>query len=254
MASDNKQHQKSGQPLTADQMLSLTSSTIPWPLRNHSYFTFTKKYFPSYFNVEHRKQCSAMKASPQNKWETQISVFVQISARKLKLGSLDGIFVYGIQWYCLCGNMWDIEGWDCLLVTTITFDKVNNLSGALHNSENPTHWEITYLPTRQPSGTRNHEAAGWVLPGPRGLPNWELCDLTMGMGSCFHPMTHENGSHWVFWNHAVPTTFLHWFWHWSWDNIYQFICHYNFTTLQWSSGYCEFIVMSIFRTHRTVLG
>ena len=33
-------------------------------------------------------------------------------------------------------------------------------------------------------GSRNHLAWGLMVPGPRRLPHWELCDFSMGMGSC----------------------------------------------------------------------
>ena len=49
-------------------------------------------------------------------------------------------------------------------------------------------------------------------------PNWELCDFSMGMGSCFYPMYHRSEGHWLLGNHTFPNTpFLHRFWHWSWD-------------------------------------
>ena len=52
----------------------------------------------------------------------------------------------------------------------------------------------------------------WLLAfGPGGC--------SVGMASCFHPMTHGNEDHWVFGNHTIPNTpFFKWFWHWSWDD------------------------------------
>ena len=41
--------------------------------------------------------------------------------------------------------------------------------------------------------------AEWSL-GPQQLSRWELGDFSMGMGSCFHPMAHENEGHWVLGN------------------------------------------------------
>ena len=72
---------------------------------------------------------------------------------------------------------------------------------------------------RQLLGLMNHEAASWVVSAARHLPSWELCNLSMAMGSCFYPMTHRNVGHWVMWYCAFSNTpFLHWFLHWSWDN------------------------------------
>ena len=34
-------------------------------------------------------------------------------------------------------------------------------------------------------GTRNHSAWGLMVPGPRWLPRWEVCDFSMSMGSCY---------------------------------------------------------------------
>ena len=61
--------------------------------------------------------------------------------------------------------------------------------------------------------------AKWFL-GPWPLSIWELHDFSMSMGSFVHPMTHRNEGPWLLGNHAFPNTpFLHWFCHWSWDNM-----------------------------------
>ena len=40
----------------------------------------------------------------------------------------------------------------------------------------------------------------WGCMGPWQLRSWELCDFSMGIGSCFYPMTHRNEGHWVLGN------------------------------------------------------
>ena len=52
------------------------------------------------------------------------------------------------------------------------------------------------------------------------LPSWELCDFSLGMGSCFYSMTHGNEHHSVLGNHAMRNTpFLHWFKYLPWDKF-----------------------------------
>ncbi len=47
--------------------------------------------------------------------------------------------------------------------------------------------------------------AEWFLV-PQWLSSWELYNLSMGVGSCFYPMTHRDESHWLLENHAFPNT------------------------------------------------
>ncbi len=39
------------------------------------------------------------------------------------------------------------------------------ISGCMNIARTHTHWKIVYFPVRQPSGSRNHEATGWVVFG-----------------------------------------------------------------------------------------
>ena len=41
--------------------------------------------------------------------------------------------------------------------------------------------------------------ASWFLV-PQQLPSWQLCDFSVGMGTCFYPMTLGNEGHWVLGN------------------------------------------------------
>ena len=38
-------------------------------------------------------------------------------------------------------------------------------------------------------GPKNHSACGLMVPGPQWLPSGELCNFSVGVGSCFYPMT-----------------------------------------------------------------
>ena len=71
-----------------------------------------------------------------------------------------------------------------------------------------THWEITYFQIRQPLGPRKLDATGQVVLGAQWLPNRESCNFSMGMGSCFHPMTHGNEGHCMLGNHLHPMPFF----------------------------------------------
>ena len=42
-------------------------------------------------------------------------------------------------------------------------------------------------------GPKNHLAGSLVVPGPQQLSRWELCDLSMGMGSCYNRFQEAEG-------------------------------------------------------------
>ncbi len=55
-----------------------------------------------------------------------------------------------------------------------------------------THCKIKYFTGGNHWGPGT--VASWFL-GPQWLPPWELCDFTVGIGSCFYPITHGNEGH-----------------------------------------------------------
>ena len=102
----------------------------------------------------------------------------------------------------------DTDGSPCRLPLTCWCDQMIQ-----HESKRV---EPSQFPTRQLVGPGITRPQAKLFLEPQQLLSWELCNISMSIGSCVYPMTQED--HWVLGNHAVPNTrFLHLFWLWSWN-------------------------------------
>ncbi len=76
-------------------------------------------------------------------------------------------------------------------------------------------WHAVWWYRKNPYPLKNYIVPNKWFPAPQQLPSRDLCDLTIGIGSWYHLMSHGNE---VPGMRKIPTLPFHGFWQWSWNN------------------------------------
>ena len=112
-------------------------------------------------------------------------------------------------------------------------DKDVNIERTSHHREIILNWAK--------SRPRNHRATDQVEQGPLLVPCCESCNFSMGLGSCFCPMTQSKEGLWVLRNHADHTPHFSTdvdMSHVSWsNNFFQTLWSWTASLAAWGGGF-----------------